>query len=81
MQVSKNRQESIARAEMIYTQIQLVFYMSVTAFVSIGHRLNKNDLLFADIIDWCIIAVWAYFAYQAYSKALAARSRWRELTE
>lgn len=78
---SKTRQESIARAEMIYTQIRLVFYVSVTAFASFGHRLNQNDWLFADTIDWFIIAVWAYLTYKAYSKAISARSKWKELTE
>lgn len=81
MQMSRSRQESIARAEMIYTQIQLVIHIIGLSTLLILQRLGNVDNLFDFASNIIFLAIVGYLTFKANSKADYARSKWKELTE
>ena len=81
MQVSKARQESIARAEMIYTQIQLAIHIAAISTLIILQALNKVENWFDIAWNLIILGIAGYLTIKANSKAWEARSKWKELTE
>lgn len=81
MQMSKARQESIARAEMIYTQIQLAIYITALSTLIILQTLNKVENWFDIAWNLIILGIVGYLTLKANSKSDEARSKWKELTE
>jgi hypothetical protein len=81
MQMSKSRQESIARAEMIYREIVLVQHLIVLCTVSILIHLNKAESIVGTVLDYCFLAGFLFATYIANRNAVDARSKWKELTE
>ena len=79
--MTKTRQESIARAEMIYTQIQLAIHITALSTLIILQTLNKVENWFDIAWNLTILAIVVYLTFKANSKAGEARSKWKELTE
>ncbi len=79
--MKETRQEPIARAEMIYTQIQLAIHITAISTLIILQTLNKVENWFGIAWNLIILAIVEYLTLIAYKKAFDARSKWKELTE